>query len=54
MSLPKYKELLILKSKEEINQEIFLLQKKLFDLRLKRSINQKIKPHLLFEPFLAM
>jgi ribosomal protein L29 len=46
MSLPKYKELLILKSKEEINQEIFLLQKKLFDLRLKRSINQKIKPHL--------
>ncbi len=30
----------------EIDEEIFLLTKNLFDLRLKRSTGQNIKPHL--------
>jgi ribosomal protein L29 len=46
MSLPKYKELSVLKTIDEIDQEIFLLQKNLFDLRMKRSTNQNIKSHL--------
>ncbi len=46
MALPKFKELDVLKSVAEIDQEIFLLQKNLFDLRMKRSTNQKIKSHL--------
>lgn len=46
MSLPKYKDLNVLKTIPEIEQEIFLLQKNLFDLRMKRSTNQSIKSHL--------
>lgn len=46
MSLPKYKDLAVLKTIVEIEQEIFLLQKNLFDLRMKRSTNQSIKSHL--------
>jgi large subunit ribosomal protein L29 len=46
MTLPTYKELDKLNSKEEIDQEIFLLQKNLFDLRIKRATNQSTKPHL--------
>lgn len=46
MSLPKYKDLNVLKTFEEMEQEIFLLQKNLFDLRMKRSTNQSIKSHL--------
>ncbi len=46
MALPKFKELDVLKNVVEIDQEIFLLQKNLFDLRMKRSTNQKIKSHL--------
>ena len=46
MSLPKYKELDSLKNIEEVEQEIFLFQKNLFDLRMKRSSNQKINSHL--------
>ena len=46
MSLPKFKELIILKNESEIDQEIFLLQKNLFDLRMKRSTNQNVKSHL--------
>jgi large subunit ribosomal protein L29 len=46
MTLPTYKELDKLNSKEEIDQEIFLLQKSLFDLRIKRATNQSTKPHL--------
>jgi ribosomal protein L29 len=46
MALPKFKELDVLKNVSEIEQEIFLLQKNLFDLRMKRSTNQKIKSHL--------
>lgn len=46
MSLPKYKELNTLKNLEEVEQEIFLFQKNLFDLRMKQSSNQKISSHL--------
>lgn len=46
MSLPSYKELDRLANLEEIEQEIFLLQKSLFELRIKRSTNQINKPHL--------
>jgi ribosomal protein L29 len=45
MSLPKYKELKSLNTIEEIQQEIFLLEKNLFDLRMKRAAQQQIKPH---------
>jgi len=45
MSLPKYSELTSLLSADEIDQEIFLLQKELFDLRIKQSKKQSIKGH---------
>lgn len=46
MTLPKYKELNSLMTIPEIDQEIFLLTKNLFDLRMKRSTSQTIKPHV--------
>ena len=46
MSLPKYKDLANLSTIVEIDKEIFLLQKNLFDLKVKKSTSQKIKPHL--------
>lgn len=46
MSLPKYKELNKLTTLIEIDQELLLLQKNLFDLRIKRLTNQKIQSHL--------
>ena len=46
MSLPKYSDLISLTNVVEIDQEIFLLQKSLFDLRIKRSTSQSVKPHL--------
>lgn len=46
MSLPKYKDLNVLITIPDIEQEIFLLQKNLFDLRMKKSTNQKVKSHL--------
>ena len=46
MTLPKYKELESINNKHEIDQEIFILQKSLFDLRIKRATNQTTKPHL--------
>ena len=46
MTLPKYKELNSLNNLVEIDNEIFILQKSLFDLKIKRSTNQTIKPHL--------
>ena len=46
MSLPKYKDLNSLTNVVDIEKEIFLLQKSLFDLRIKRSTSQTIKPHL--------
>jgi large subunit ribosomal protein L29 len=46
MTLPKYKDLNNLVTISDIDKEIFLLQKNLFDLRIKRSTNQTNKPHL--------
>lgn len=46
MSFPKYKEVSSFDNILDIDKEIFLLQKNLFDLRLKRSTSQSIKPHL--------
>lgn len=46
MSLPKYNELNSLINISDIDQEIFLLQKNLFDLRVKQSRKQSTKPHL--------
>ena len=42
----KYKDLNNLVNISDIDKEIFLLQKNLFDLRIKRSTNQTNKPHL--------
>lgn len=46
MSLPKYKDLSSLTTLVDIEKEIFILQKSLFDLRIKRSTSQTVKPHL--------
>lgn len=46
MTLPKYKDLESITAQEEIEKEIFILQKSIFDLRMKRSTNQATKPHL--------
>jgi ribosomal protein L29 len=46
MSLPSYTEIQETKTLEEIEKEIFLLQKSLFELRFKRSNRKEIKSHL--------
>jgi large subunit ribosomal protein L29 len=46
MSFPKYKEVNSFDNILDIDKEIFLLQKNLFDLRLKKSTSQSVKPHL--------
>lgn len=46
MALPNYKELEIFNNNSDINDEIFKLQKTLFNLRAKRAVNQAIKPHV--------
>ena len=46
MTLPNYKELDKLTTLIEIEKEIFLFTKNLFDLRMKKSANQSVKPHL--------
>ena len=46
MSLPKYKELDSLMNVVDIDKEIFLLQKNLFYLKLKKFTSQNVKPHL--------
>lgn len=46
MTFTKYKEVNALVSTTDIDQEIFILQKELFDLRIKKSRNQTIKSHL--------
>jgi len=46
MSFPKYSELSILTNIAEIEKEIFVLQKSLFDLRMKKLTSQTVKPHL--------
>jgi large subunit ribosomal protein L29 len=46
MSFPKYQEVNSFTNIIDIDKEIFLLQKNLFDLRLKKSTSQSVKPHL--------
>jgi ribosomal protein L29 len=46
MSLPKYKELSSLTNVGDIDQEIFLLQKELFELRITQARKQAFKSHL--------
>lgn len=46
MSFPKYKELNSLLTNDEIDKELFLLQKSLFDLRMKKLSSQVEKPHV--------
>ena len=46
MALPNYKELDNLTTLVDIEKEIFLFTKNLFDLRMKKSTNQSVKPHL--------
>jgi ribosomal protein L29 len=46
MNSPKFKELKNFNSCFEIDQEIYLIQKNFFDLRIKRATNQNIKNHL--------
>ena len=46
MSLPKYKDLNDLKTAVDIEKEIYILQKNLFDLRIKKATSQSVKPHL--------
>ena len=46
MTFPKYNDLNNLVTVVDIDQEIFIATKNLFDLRMKRSTNQKVKPHL--------
>jgi len=46
MTLPNYKDLKELTNIIDIDQEIFVLQKNLFDLRMKKSTSQAIKPHI--------
>jgi ribosomal protein L29 len=46
MTLPKYSELVEITSLLKIDEEISILSKTLFDLRMKKSTNQGIKPHL--------
>lgn len=46
MSLPIYSEIVEKRTFEEIEKEIFLIQKNLFDLRMKKATSQSISPHL--------
>ena len=46
MSLPNYKELSTLTNVSEIEKEIFVIQKSLLELRVKKATNQAVKSHL--------
>ena len=46
MSFPKFKDLEKLKTPSEIDEELYILQKSLFDLRMKKLSSQAVKPHL--------
>lgn len=46
MAIPKYKELENITTLVDLEKEIFLFTKNLFDLRMKKSTNQSVKPHL--------
>jgi len=45
MSFPKYSELNVVNTISEIEKELFVLQKSLFDLRMKKLTSQTVKPH---------
>nr|WDA98997.1 ribosomal protein L29 [Sciadococcus taiwanensis] len=45
MSMPKIQEVRNL-TNEEIQEEIILVKKQIFELKLKRSTRQAFKPHL--------
>lgn len=47
MGLPKYKEILTLSTLSEIDQELFLLEKKKFELKAAKASRKKFQPHLL-------
>jgi ribosomal protein L29 len=46
MTLPKFNEIKSLINISDIDQEVFTLQKNLFDLKMKKSLNQNVKTHL--------
>jgi large subunit ribosomal protein L29 len=46
MTLPKYKQINDINIVSKIDEEIYLLKKTLFDLRMKKATNQGLKPHL--------
>jgi ribosomal protein L29 len=46
MSLPKYSQVNSIGTVIEIDQEIFVLQKELFDLRIKQAKKEIVKGHL--------
>jgi large subunit ribosomal protein L29 len=46
MSFPTYKDVNSFNNILDIDKEIFLLQKNLFQLRVKQATSQSIKPHL--------
>lgn len=46
MTLPKFKDLSLIVNVTQADKEIFILQKELLTLRLKKPTNQGIKPHL--------
>lgn len=46
MSLPKFKELPDLNSREDIENKIHIYKKILFELKMKRATNQQVLPHL--------
>ena len=46
MSFPKYSDLKVLTQIEDIEKELLVLQKSVFDLRMKKLTSQTVKPHL--------
>lgn len=47
MTLPKYNDLNFLSTISDIDQEIFIQQKNLLDLKIKKATNKKINCHLI-------
>jgi ribosomal protein L29 len=46
MTLPKFKELEFFSTISDIDQEIFLQKKNLFELKIQKKTNKQIKTHL--------
>lgn len=46
MTLPKFKDLELISTISDIDQEIFLQQKTLFELKIQKATNKQIKFHL--------